>query len=237
MRLTSFGHCVQITFFPNVFPVNCYLVKEDDGLTLIDSALPSSANAIQQTAESLGLPILRILLTHGHVDHIGALDRLHGYLPTVEVMISERDSRLLYGDTSLDEGEPQTKIRGGIKPCRTRPTSFLKEGDRIGNLEVISCPGHTPGHVAFLDVRDRTLIAGDAFQIHGGVAVSGTVCPLFPFPALSTWHKPTALASAKYLLGFQPSQLAVGHGNVLTNPLGAMGRAIEKAARIQRGTM
>lgn len=237
MRWTSFGHCIQITFFPGVFPVNCYLVKENDGITLVDAGLPSSANPIQKAAKSLGLPISRILLTHAHGDHVGALNRLHESLPTAEIMISERDSRLLSGDTSIDDSEPQTKIRGSIKPCQTKPTRFLKDGDRIGNLEVIPCPGHTPGHVAFLDVRDRTLIAGDAFQTHGGIAVSGTIRPWFPFPGLATWHKLTALNSAKHLRQLRPSRLAVGHGNVLTNPLEAMDRAIERAERNLKGSI
>lgn len=229
MRVTHFGHCTQITFFPGVFPVNCYLVEERDGATLIDAALPFSADTIRKVAAALGLPITRIILTHGHSDHVGALDRLHKSLPQAEVMISERDSRLLVGDTSIDRHEPQTKIKGGIKPCETRPTRYLEEGRRIGNLEVIGSPGHTPGHVAFLDVRDKTLIAGDAFQTQGGIAVSGTLRPTFPFPALATWHKPTALESAKRLADLHPTHLAVGHGRILTNPLDAMNRAIRKA--------
>ena len=151
-------------FSPRVFPVNCYLVKENDGITLVDAGLPSSANPIQKAAKSLGLPISRILLTHAHGDHVGALDRLHESLPTAEIMISERDSRLLSGDTSIDDSEPQTKIRGSIKPCQTKPTRFLKDGDRIGNLEVIPCPGHTPGHVAFLDVRDLNTYCRGCFS-------------------------------------------------------------------------
>jgi glyoxylase-like metal-dependent hydrolase (beta-lactamase superfamily II) len=235
MRMTSFGHCVQLTFFPGVFPVNCYFVREDDGLTLIDTGLPSSAKAIRAAAEGLGMPIQRIALTHAHGDHVGSLDTLREAFPNAEVMISARDARLLRGDTSLDPGEPQIKVRGSVKPCKTSPTRLLNAGDRIGSLEVISCPGHTPGHVAFLETRDRSLIAGDAFQTQGGVAVSGMVRTLFPFPALATWHKPTALNSAKHLRQLRPSHLAVGHGNVLVDPLDAMDAAIQMAERKWKG--
>ncbi len=95
---------------------------------------------------------------------------------------------MLSGDLSLDPSEPQDKRPGGY-PCTTKPTLLLHEGDRIGSLEVIATPGHTPGHIAFIDTRGRALIAGDAFQTLGGVAVSGTVKLLFPLPALSTWQK------------------------------------------------
>ncbi|HLZ63672.1 MAG TPA: hypothetical protein VKR06_42620, partial [Ktedonosporobacter sp.] len=75
-------------------------------------------------------------------------------------------------------------------------------------------------------LRDHSLIAGDAFQTLGGVAVSGTIRPLFPLPALGTWHKPTALESAHRLRAIEPSLLAVGHGPLLRDPLPEMDRAI-----------
>ena len=56
--------------------VNVYLVGEDDGLTLVDTALPRSSKAILQAAGDLGAPIRRILLTHAHGDHVGSLDEL-----------------------------------------------------------------------------------------------------------------------------------------------------------------
>jgi glyoxylase-like metal-dependent hydrolase (beta-lactamase superfamily II) len=96
---------------------------------------------------------------------------------------------------------------------------------------VVSAPGHTPGHIALFDPRDGALIAGDAFQTRGGVAVSGTMRPLFPFPAMATWHRPTALASARRLRALEPIRLAVGHGEVLERPLAAIDRAIDVAAR------
>jgi glyoxylase-like metal-dependent hydrolase (beta-lactamase superfamily II) len=192
----------------------------------VDAALPGSAPAIMAAARSIDAPIVRIALTHAHGDHVGALDALHALLPSADLMISARDARFLSGDMSLDPGEPQAKLRGGYTRCTTRPTRLLMPGDRVGSLMVVAAPGHTPGHIAFLDTRDGTLIAGDAFQTRGGVAVAGTLRPLFPFPALATWHRLSALASAHALRALQPARLAVGHGSLLDDPLPAMDRAI-----------
>ncbi|BCL77988.1 MBL fold metallo-hydrolase [Ktedonobacteria bacterium brp13] len=206
--------------------INCYLVREDDGFTLIDTASSGQAQPIIQAAAKLGLPIVRIVLTHAHSDHVGSLDALHAALPTAQVAISERDARFLTGDQSLDPSEPQTRLHGGYPICQTKPTLLLHEGDRIGSLEVIATPGHTPGHISFLDTRNRSLIVGDAFQTLGGVAVAGTIKPLFPLPALATWNKDLCLASARKLLALQPSVLSVGHGRMLNQPQAAMERAI-----------
>lgn len=212
--------------------VNCYLVREDDTFILIDTAdTAGCARQILQAAQTFGLPIARIVLTHAHIDHVGSLDALHEALPEAEVAITARDARFLSGDHSLDADEPQEKLRGGYPVCKTRPSQLLHDGDHLGSLEVIATPGHTPGHAAFLHRRDRTLIAGDAFQTLGGVAVSGTFKPLFPLPALATWHKPLCLESARRLRALEPGRLAVGHGRVLSNPLSEMDRAIEVLAR------
>ena len=68
--------------------VNAFLVREDDGLTLIDTTLPRSAKAILSAASALGAPIVRIALTHAHADHVGSLDALAAALPGVEVLQS-----------------------------------------------------------------------------------------------------------------------------------------------------
>src|SRR5579864_1061672 len=212
--------------------INCYLVREIDGFTLIDTADSGQAPFIIQEAEKLDIPILRILLTHAHVDHVGSLDALHAALPDAQIGISERDARFLTGDQSLDPSEPQFPLRGSYPICTTKPTRLLHDGDRIGSLQVIATPGHTPGHLAFLDIRDRSLIVGDAFQMLGGIAVAGKIRPLFPFPALATWHKGLALESARTLLELEPSSLSVGHGRTLRNPQVAMKRAIQAMERV-----
>src|SRR6266567_298180 len=101
--------------------VNCYLVPEDDGLTLVDTMLPRSGKQIVAAAEKLGAPIVRIVLTHAHMDHIGSLDELHTALPDAEVIITTRDARLLAKEMTLDPGEPG-KLRGGYSGAKTTPT-------------------------------------------------------------------------------------------------------------------
>ncbi len=227
MKITKQSeHLYQLTRFPLLFPINCYLVREDDGFTLIDTGISGMAPMILDAAQTLGAPIVRLLLTHAHGDHVGALDALHAKLPDAEVLISARDARFLAGERTLDPDEAQGELRGSYQMCATKPTRLLSAGDRVGSLEVIASPGHTPGHLAFLDLRNRALIAGDAFQTRGGVAVSGTLIPSFPFPAMATWHKPTALASARALRALNPTVLAIGHGKMLADPLAAMDRAI-----------
>lgn len=232
MRGTHHGdHLIELTRFASVFPVSTYLVREEDGFTLVDTGLPTSAKGILAAAGEHGGTIRRILLTHAHGDHVGSLDALHAALPEAEVLISARDARFLRGDRSLDAWEPDAKVRGSFPRVATRPTREITPGDRIGSLQAVAAPGHTPGHLAFLDTRDRTLIAGDAFSTQRGLAVAGVVRPLFPFPAFATWHKPTALASARVLRALDPSRLAVGHGPVLADPAPAMDRAIAEAER------
>jgi glyoxylase-like metal-dependent hydrolase (beta-lactamase superfamily II) len=211
--------------------VNAFLVEEDDGLTLIDTTMGvgSAAKAILAAASELGRPIERIALTHAHQDHIGGLDALAGKLPGVEVAISARDARLLAKDMTPEPGEPaDAKLRGGYPGASTKPTRLLSPGDRVGSLEVVAAPGHTPGHVAFLDTRDRALICGDAFSTLGGVATSTKVNPRFPLPTLATWHRPTALATARSLRALYPSRLAPGHGRIVDAPAAAMDAAIAR---------
>jgi glyoxylase-like metal-dependent hydrolase (beta-lactamase superfamily II) len=209
--------------------VNAYLVREDDGLTLVDTMLPRSSKAILGAAERLGAPIVRIALTHAHGDHVGSLDDLAAALPGVEVLISARDARLLAKDMSLDPGEPDDKLRGGYPGARTQPTRTFDPGEMVGSLEVIASPGHTPGHVSFLDRRDGTLLAGDAYSTLGGTATPARPNPRFPLVYFATWHRPTALESARALRALEPKRLAPGHGPIVDAPGAAMDKAIGKA--------
>ncbi len=209
--------------------VNAFLVTEDDGLTLIDTAIPWSAKAIISAADGLDAPIARIVLTHAHGDHIGSLDALAAKLPDAEVLISSRDALPLTKDKTLQPGEAG-KLRGGFPGAETKPTRMIEAGEQIGSLDVIAAPGHTPGQLAFLDRRDGTLYCADTYSTLFGVATTARPNPLFPLPALATWDREIALKTAISMRGLEPTALAPGHGPIIIDPLEQMDAAIAKAS-------
>ena len=70
--------------------------------------------------------------------------------------------------------------------------------------------------MSYFDERDGTLYAGDALVTVGGqVHVSGFGPWYFPLPAMATWHRPTALGSARKLLELPIRRFAAGHGRMV----------------------
>lgn len=210
--------------------VNAFLVREDDGLTLIDTGVKGMDKKALAAAEQAGAPIVRIVLTHYHDDHSGSLDALAGKLPDAELLWSEREDPLVHGGKDLLPGEPEGKVRA-IKPREAQATRLLAAGDRVGSLEVVPAPGHSPGQIALLDTRDRTLIAGDAFATLGGVATTAKPYWRFPLPGVVTWNGNVALESARSLRALEPARLAVGHGKTVDDPAAAMDAAIARGAK------
>jgi glyoxylase-like metal-dependent hydrolase (beta-lactamase superfamily II) len=207
--------------------VNAFLVREDDGFTLVDTMVAHSGDAVLAAAEQAGAPIRRIAVTHGHGDHVGSLDELKGRLDgEVQVAMPVLDARIHAGEKVVED-----KLPGSWPEVETQPDVLLEPGDRVGSLEVIAAPGHTPGHVAFFDTRDGTLFAGDVFTTLGGVAVSSHFTLPFPLASMATWDKERNLESARALRALEPQRLATGHGPVLSDPGSETARAIERAHR------
>jgi glyoxylase-like metal-dependent hydrolase (beta-lactamase superfamily II) len=207
---------------------NCYLLIEDEGSsTLIDTGLPGSAPAILKRSRELRAPIRRILLTHAHTDHVGSLDALSDALPGVPVLIGADEAPLLAGDCS-SYGCPPVKRAFGFMKTRTQPSHLLQDGEMVGPLQTVFTPGHTPGHVAYLDTRDGTLLAGDSFTTQMGVVAAGVYKVYFPLARWFSWKLAPAAASARRLCELRPTRLAAGHGRTLENP----GAAMERTAAV-----
>ena len=205
--------------------VNAYLVREDDGFTLVDTTTGGGADELIAAARQAGGEIRRIALTHGHGDHVGSLDALRGRLGA-EVLMPELDARIHAGEQVV-EG----KVPGSWPNLATVPDVRLTGGERIGSLEVVPSPGHTPGHVAFLDTRDRSLLAGDTYTSYGRVEVTARYYWRFPLAAMATWDRDVDVQSARDLRALDPSLLVVGHGPAVRAPVAAMDAAIARVGR------
>jgi glyoxylase-like metal-dependent hydrolase (beta-lactamase superfamily II) len=220
--------------------LNCYLVWESDGFTLIDTTISGAAKGLLAAAQNLGAPIRRILLTHAHVDHIGALDELAAMLPEVQVAIGGRESLMLPRPPQQNlkplPGEPPCKLKGGFPGAKTPATHLIDPGELYGSLRCIPTPGHTPGHMSFLDERDGTLYAGDAMVTVGGRPhITGFGPWIFPLPRFATWHRPTAVTSIERLLTDPPlttiKHIAPGHGPKIDGGTNLLEEALRKAKK------
>jgi glyoxylase-like metal-dependent hydrolase (beta-lactamase superfamily II) len=118
--------------------------------------LPKILSAIDRA----GVTVERVLLTHGHLDHVGAAAELSQTLGAPVEGPHEADRYW------LDALPQQAKVFGLPPPAAgIVPDRWLVEGDAVAvgkrRLAVLHCPGHTPGHVVFVDAQAHLAFVGD----------------------------------------------------------------------------
>ncbi|MGI4950236.1 MAG: MBL fold metallo-hydrolase [Janthinobacterium lividum] len=139
---------------------NCTLIWDEASKEALVVDPGGDVPSILEAIASLGLTVRRILLTHGHIDHAGGAAALRAALPGVPLEgPDERDAFLL-------DGLAQSGAAYGIDDAQpVRPDRWLTEGDRVtlGDhvFEVLHCPGHTPGHVVFVNRAAGVALVGD----------------------------------------------------------------------------
>lgn len=155
-------HIIPVTAFAQ----NCSLIwcSETREAALVDPG--GDAEQIKQQVEAQNVTVKSVLLTHGHLDHVGAAAELAAHYGVQIIGPHKQDAFWL-------EALPVQSQMFGLAECAPLvPDCWLEEGEsvQVGNtrLEVLHCPGHTPGHIVFFDRAGRLLISGDVI-FSGGV--------------------------------------------------------------------
>ena len=205
--------------------VHAFLLDDGKDLTLIDTLFDTDAGRILDRISALGKSVgdlKHIILTHAHRSHLGGLAVLKD-LSGATVYSHAWEADIIAGERVAQPISPipmrplrtywrvyylqfgAALGRGKHPPCPVDAT--LGDGDRIGPVEVLHAPGHTPGHLAFWWPERKVLIAGDTIATYPVFAPGWPVFTLNP-----TQHR----ASLERMAGLDPEVLAVGHGDPLT---------------------
>jgi len=141
------------------FQQNCTILWRDD--TKIGAVVDPGGDTerILAAVAEHGVKLEKILVTHGHLDHAGAVAALADDLK-LPIEGPHEDERFW-----IDQLPDQT-ARYGFPAARAfTPDRWLNDGDRVtvggAPLDVRHCPGHTPGHIVFFAPEERVAIVGD----------------------------------------------------------------------------
>lgn len=163
------------------------ILKDDQEMILIDCGYPNFLHLIKKAAEAKGLNIedlTKIIITHHDFDHMGSLAEFKREYPRIQILSSieeemyvngrEKSLRLQQAEALFDylpedkkpEAESFHNLLRSVKAVNV--DLLLKNGDKFPwckGTEIISTPGHMPGHISLYVKESKTLISGDALVI------------------------------------------------------------------------
>jgi glyoxylase-like metal-dependent hydrolase (beta-lactamase superfamily II) len=154
---------------------NVYLLKNEQGLAVVDAGMPGNAEKILSYVRKLGenpSSISTIVLTHCHIDHVGSAYELRK-ATNAKVAIHAEDADFLAGKRSLPrpKGVAGSLFRAASLFFRFKafqPDITVKEGDIVAGLRVIHTPGHTPGSISLIDPKRELIFVGDTLRYSEG---------------------------------------------------------------------
>jgi glyoxylase-like metal-dependent hydrolase (beta-lactamase superfamily II) len=143
----------------SLFQENCYIFGDEQESTGVIVDPGDEAARIALTVEQTGLEIEKILLTHAHIDHVGAVADLQQEYGCPTYIHREAEPML----QQLPTQAMMMGVRFGKVPA---VDGYIEAGDRIkvGNLELeaLYTPGHAPGHLSLYCASEGLVISGDA---------------------------------------------------------------------------
>lgn len=192
-----------------VIPIHVWVVVDEEGVTLVDAGLPYMAKGILTFIENLHAgPLTRIVLTHGHGDHVGAIERI---LEDTEVPIFAHPIEIPYIEGELIyPRKKKAQITVANRRTQALPINEHGELQSIGGLTPYFTPGHSPGHVAYYHPQDQVLLVGDLFTAKKG--------KLRKPMAMFTGDMAQAIQSSSIVRQLKPVRLEVCHGSSVLQP-------------------
>ncbi|AZP04761.1 MBL fold metallo-hydrolase [Jeotgalibaca ciconiae] len=227
LQMESFENVIQITIEKEN---NLFLVKENDGFILIDTTVASDQiEEVIEFIQTSGLPLKAIAITHSHDDHLDGFPQFQKAFPNAPVYFPEREYQLILKKELLPS-DKQVPLKEGIPDSLPfTPDLLLKSGDKVGELEVLFTPGHTPGHICFFHPTLRYLLVGDVLQTLGGAAICGVHRDAFPKPARLNWDLEQSIHVVEDFLTLNPTYVGTGHGEVMQDPMSILPKTIAEA--------
>ena len=227
--------------------VNIVLAGSPGGdFVLIDTGLPGTRSVVEHAIESRFGKDRRpsaIILTHGHIDHVGTLESLAAAWD-VPIYAHVLEHPYLNGTSSYPP--PDAKVGGGLMAVFSKlfPRSpidvkrwlhALPEDGSVPFLpgwRWVHTPGHAPGHVSLWREADRALVAGDAFITTAQESLYSVVTQapeLHGPPMYFTPDWQAARLSVQRLAALRPALAVTGHGRAMEGP--AFAEALDRLAR------
>jgi glyoxylase-like metal-dependent hydrolase (beta-lactamase superfamily II) len=208
--------------------VHCYLLRGDDGWTLVDTGLGLKEPSWEEILAQVDGPVARIFITHMHPDHVGGAEaaaRATG-APVLQGRLDYAQCERVWGSDDWPERIADWFVIHGVPPhvaeeliesghvfadfvrFAWNPT-LVDPGDEVDGWRVIAMPGHADGHLVLH--RDGVLVAGDTL-----------LAPITPAIGLYPESRPDPLGDYAETLAaiaeLAPHVSYGGHGETIHDP-------------------
>jgi glyoxylase-like metal-dependent hydrolase (beta-lactamase superfamily II) len=213
---------------PNTYLVqgavsNCYLIVDNDGLTLIDTGLARDETKIQKSIVDLGRAakdLRRIIITHADGDHVGSLAALKAS-SGARVLASAIEAKAIAAGESSRPLKPKGWQKVVFSLMRVLMARMFKSAPAtvdetvsdgqvlpvLGGLRVVSTVGHTPGHISLFAPTTGILFVGDSLVAEGDTLRGSR--------GMNTWDQAKANESVKLQAALGARIVCSGHGPVI----------------------